>query len=87
MSLHLFGTLIYYTIILDLIGLYRRIWNKQHKNLPFQNWEIQAGSQFLAVLEKNSNLLRQPLLAILNIIMFEVSHYWQFCGHIGFVIF
>jgi len=48
-----------------------RVWNKQQKNLPFQNWEFQAGAQFLQVLEKNSELLQQPLVTILNIIMFE----------------
>ena len=51
----------------------RRVWNKQQKNLPFQNWEYQAGSQFLSVLEGNSELLQQPLMTILNIIMFEVK--------------
>ena len=51
---------------------FRRVWNKQQKNLPFQNWEYQAGSQFLSVLEGNSELLQQPLMTILNIIMFEV---------------
>ena len=52
---------------------FRRVWNKQQKNLPFQNWEYQAGSQFLSVLEGNSELLQQPLMTILNIIMFEVK--------------
>ena len=50
------------------------MWNKQQKNLPFQNWEYQAGSQFLSVLEGNSELLQQPLMTILNIIMFEVKN-------------
>lgn len=58
----------------QILPNFRRVWNKQQKNLPFQNWEYQAGSQFLSVLEGNSELLQQPLMTILNIIMFEVQN-------------
>jgi exportin-7 len=59
------------TTLDHIVSFVWRVWNKQQKNLPFQNWEYQAGSQFLSVLEGNSELLQQPLMTIFNIIMFE----------------
>jgi len=59
------------TTLDHIVSFVWRVWNKQQKNISCQNWEITAGTKLLSVLEKNPELLQQPLVTILNIIMFE----------------
>ena len=53
----------------------RRIWNRRSKSAHSQNWELAAGQKLLGILEKHPELMQQPLINILNIIMFQV---WRF---------
>jgi len=59
------------TTLDHVVSFVWRIWNRRTKSAHSQNWELAAGQKLLGILEKHPELMQQPLINILNIIMFQ----------------